>query len=185
MWSSWWDMHASLWNDAAGGKHKQMFATKHVQILPPSFTARPPPLSRKPQPHMWHITKEAENMFLELNYYKPSKQDKFPNWLLSQHLLITSFFFMGNWYCWFAGCQIKVSHGGEGYDKQPGGESRRGRTTLGRVDIRSKTNSLTSKPWQTLLTGSSVSQLSSQMPFKPFFFFSTAFGVCFINPSEE
>lgn len=29
-------------------------------------------------------------MFLELNHYKPSKQDKFPNWLLSQHLLIAS-----------------------------------------------------------------------------------------------
>lgn len=31
-------------------------------------------------------------MFLELNYYEPSKQDKFPNWLLSQHLHIISFF---------------------------------------------------------------------------------------------
>lgn len=41
----------------------------------------------------------------------------------------------------------------------------------GRVDMRSKTNSLTSKPWQTLLTGLSVSQLSSQMPFKPFILF--------------
>lgn len=29
-------------------------------------------------------------MFLELNHYKPSKQDKFPNWLFSQHLLIGS-----------------------------------------------------------------------------------------------
>lgn len=41
----------------------------------------------------------------------------------------------------------------------------------GRVDMRNKTNSLTSKPWQTLLTGLSVSQLSSQMPFKPFILF--------------
>lgn len=59
----------------------------------------------------------------------------------------------------------------------------------GRVDIRSKTNSLTSKPWQTLLTGLSVSQLSSQMPFKPLFCFFTgtlfflfaALGVCVFN----
>lgn len=58
----------------------------------------------------------------------------------------------------------------------------------GRVDMRSKTNSLTSKPWQTLLTGLSVSQLSSQMPFKPFilFFYRDSFlfaalGVCVFN----
>lgn len=60
----------------------------------------------------------------------------------------------------------------------------------GRVDMRSKTNSLTSKPWQTLLTGLSVSQLSSQMPFKPFilfflqglfFFLFAALGVCVFN----
>lgn len=70
------------------------------KCLPPSTFKSSLPLSppahprspEKPQPHMWHITKEAENMFLELNYHKPSKQDKFPNWLLSQHLLITSFF---------------------------------------------------------------------------------------------
>lgn len=30
-------------------------------------------------------------MFLELNYYEASKQDKFPNWLLSQHLHIAFF----------------------------------------------------------------------------------------------
>lgn len=92
MWNPRWDMHAALWNDAPGGKHKQMFATKHVQITPPPFIARPPPLSKKPQPHMWHITSKAENMFLELNYYEASKQDKFPNWLLSQHLHIALFF---------------------------------------------------------------------------------------------
>ena len=90
-------MHAALWNDAPGGKHKQMFTTKHVQTPPPPFTARPPRLSRKPQPHMWHITREAENMFLELNYYEPSKQDKFPNWLLSQHLHIEFFYFFFPW----------------------------------------------------------------------------------------
>lgn len=64
----------------------------------------------------------------------------------------------------------------------------------GRVDVRSKTNSQTSKPWQTLLTGPSVSQLSSKMPFKPFifiylffyiFFLCTAFWVCFINPQRD
>lgn len=44
-----------------------------------------------------------------------------------------------------------------------------------RVDIRRKTNNLTSKPWQTLLTGPLVSQLSSQIPFKPFILFFTVF----------
>jgi len=36
-------------------------------------------------------------MFLELNYYEPSKQDKFPNWLLSQHLHIEFFYFFFPW----------------------------------------------------------------------------------------
>lgn len=130
MWNPRWDMHAALWNDAPGGKHKQMFATKHVQITPPPFIARPPPLSKKPQPHMWHITSKAENMFLELNYYEASKQDKFPNWLLSQHLHI-ALFFQGGGCHWFAGCDVEVSRGGKVYEKRSDGESLRDRTTLG------------------------------------------------------
>lgn len=59
------------------------------------------------------------------------------------------------------------------YKQQPGGTEPHWEKKSGRVDIRGKTNSLTSKPWQTLLTGPLVSQLSSQMPFKPFILFFT------------
>lgn len=69
-------------------------------------------------------------MFLELNYYEASKQDKFPNWLLSQHLHI-ALFFQGGGCHWFAGCDVEVSRGGKVYEKQSDGESLRDRTTLG------------------------------------------------------
>lgn len=105
-------------------------------------------------------------MFLELNYYEPSKQDKFPNWLLSQHLHIAVFFprEMGVIGLLGVKCPVEVKFMRSGLmETEPHREKK-----SGRVDIRGKTNSLTSKPWQTLLTGPLVSQLSSQMPFKPF-----------------
>lgn len=205
MWSPRWDMHVALWNDAPVGKHKQMFATKHVQIPPPPFTASPPPaLQKATASHVTHYQEGRRHVFgIKLLRALSNKIHfligSFHNIYILPFFLFF-FFPLGRGCCWFTGCQVEVSHGGKVYEKQPGGESRQDRTTLGerkragRVDIWSKTNSLTSKPWQTLLTGPLVSQLSSQMPFKPFilFFTGTFFSlhffwvcVCFINPQRD
>lgn len=49
-----------------------------------------------------------------------------------------------------AECQMDVSSGGKVYEPQPGGESEpHGEKESGLVDVQDKTNSLTSKSWQT------------------------------------
>lgn len=104
-------------------------------------------------------------MLLELNYYQPAKQDKFPNCLLSQHLHTASLLLP----CEALPVVVFTLRCLTGLESGLDAESRCSRTTLGekcsRDDIRSKTNSLTSKSWQRPAMGPWVSQLSSQMPF--------------------
>lgn len=139
------------------------------KCLPPS-TFRlpfPPGRPRSGENHSFTcdtLPGQALNMFLELNDYQPCRQDKFPNWLLSQHLHIV--FYPGR--C-SGGCQAEVSCGGIGFRRSS--LAGRWERKSGRVDVQSKTNSVTSKPWQ---KGLSVSQLSSQMLFKAFFCFLLA-----------
>lgn len=46
---------AALWNDARGGKHKQMFATKHVQTPPsPRCCSPTPALQKATAAHVTH-----------------------------------------------------------------------------------------------------------------------------------
>lgn len=144
---------------------------------------------------MRHITRKAENMFLELNYYEPSKQDKFSNWLLSQHLHIAFLFFfsLGGGCCWFAGCQVEVSYGGKVYEKQPGRESA-GQNHTGRKRAAASTYEVKQTVWL-LSLGRPCWRVPWFLSFPPrcllsllfcfllahlffFFFLCTAFGMC-------
>lgn len=137
---------AALWNDAPGGKHKQMFATKHVQPHPPH------PFHHSPSPP---LAAETHSLTCET---LPGRQEhvfdiKLLNALSNTYSLIVSFhicilpLYLG---AGLAECQTEVSSGSKVYEPQPGGESEpHCEKESGLVDIHGKTNSLTSKSWQT------------------------------------
>ncbi len=109
------------------------------KCLPPSTFKSPLPLSPPASPALQKATAS------HVTHYQGGRKHVFGIKLLRTlsnkiHFLIGSFhniyilpffFPLGGGCCWFAGCQVEVSHGGKVYEKQPSGESRRDRATPG------------------------------------------------------
>lgn len=138
------------------------FETMHQQeninkCLPPS-TFNPPSSSSSSFHHPPSPSPSAESHSLTCETLPGRQEHVFGIKLLNAlsnkiYSLIGSFPIYILPFCLGAGlakCQTDVSSGGKVYEPQPGGESEpHGEKESGLVDIQGKTNSLTSKSWQT------------------------------------